>query len=165
MSPTANASRERTLSMRPGQNAIAEAKQFGELSVTYCDAECREATTMAVVELAENLLKYSVRDATNTAGTLGIAVQERQVRVRATNTVSSPEDARRVQGMVSEIARAPSVPELYRRRLRELFDNPGLQRAQLGLLRIAFEGSFRLSCSYVHPTLEIVAERVCPPRA
>ncbi len=64
MSPTVNASRERTLSMRPGQNAIAEAKQFGELSVTYCDAECREATTMAVVELAENLLKYSVRDAT-----------------------------------------------------------------------------------------------------
>ncbi len=163
MSPAATAS-ERTLAMRPGHNAVAEAKQFGELSVSYCDAESREATLMAVVELAENVLKYGVRDATNAAGTLGIAVNDRQVRVRVTNTVGSAEDARRVQGMVSEIARAPSVTDLYRRRLRELFENPGLKRAQLGLLRIAFEGSFRLSCSYVHPTLEIVAERACERR-
>ena len=155
------ASAERTLRVRREQKTLNEVKHFGELAVSYCDSDSRQAAVMAVVELAENVLKYGTPDASNASGTIGIAVNDKTVRVRATNVVGSQKDAERVVGVVSEISKAPSVTELYRSRLRELFDNPKLERAQLGLLRIAFEGAFRLSCTYSHPVLEIVAERNC----
>jgi hypothetical protein len=53
------------------------------------------------------------------------------------------------------------VRELYRARLQQLFEHPELPRAQLGLLRTAFEGGFRLTCSYERCELQIVAERTC----
>jgi hypothetical protein len=161
MSPSANLSGERTLRVRREQKAITDVKHFGELAVSYCDSDSRQATVMAVVELAENVLKYGTPDDSNASGTIGIAVDNNKVRVRATNVVGSPQDGQRAVGVVSEISKAPSVTDLYRTRLKELFDNPKLERAELGLLRIAFEGAFRLSCTYSHPVLEIVAERTC----
>jgi hypothetical protein len=75
--------------------------------------------------------------------------------------VLSREDGERVLAGVKRIAAAPNVMDLYRSRLQELFEQPALKRAQLGLLRIAFEGGFQLSCSYEYPTLEVIAERPC----
>jgi uncharacterized protein YciW len=59
----------------------------------------------------------------------------------------------------SQIAKATDLQQLYRARLKELFGAPNLARAQLGLLRMAYEGGVRLSCSYEGQILEIVAER------
>lgn len=151
---------ERTCNVRREQKAIDEAKRFAELALSYCNAGCRQAATMAVSEFAENLVKYSAEDSSAGAGTIAIGVVEDKLRVRAVNSVSSTADARRVQEMLARISNS-NVKELYRTRLAELFKNPGLPRAQLGLLRVAFEGGFRLSCVFEPPRLMIVAERPC----
>jgi hypothetical protein len=88
-------------------------------------------------------------------------VRGKIVRVRAKNAVGSRRDAESVLAQVSKIAATESITDLYRERLRELYDNPRIRRARLGLLRLAFEGRFRLSCSYDSDVLEIVAERTC----
>jgi hypothetical protein len=152
---------ERSLKLLHSGKAVEEAKRLAELAVTCCDTQCRQAASMAAWELAENLLKYGAADPTKSAGTIAISVDNNLVRVRTTNTVNSPSDARRVQETVSRISMSASAKDLYRERLVELFGDPSQQRAQLGLLRIAFEGSFKLSCSFEPPLLEIVAERAC----
>jgi hypothetical protein len=152
---------ERTCKLRRDRKAVDDARRFAELAVTTCDAECRQATALVVSEFAENLVKYGASETNTSAGTIGIAVESDTIRVRARNRVVSAEDARKAQETISTIAGSPSVMDLYRKRLRELFENPTLPRAQLGLLRVAFEGGFKLSCTYRGPELEIVAERRC----
>jgi hypothetical protein len=156
----------RTVQLSRDQGAVGQATRFAELAVTSHDDACREATTMAVAELAENIVKYSAAEHQRRAGEIAIECDARCVRIRATtDVVSSADDAHRAIETVAQIAGAPSVADLYRRRLRVLFNDPNLPRAQLGLLRIAFEGGFRLSCSHEGRRLEIVAERDCePPR-
>jgi hypothetical protein len=116
---------------------------------------------LAVAELAENVVKYGAHNHAAGAPTLAIGLQGKVVRIRVKNPVTSGTDARSVVDAVSRIASSPDVRDLYRTRLAQLFANPALPRAQLGLLRIAFEGRFRLSCDYHDPFLELVAERIC----
>jgi len=152
---------ERMCKLRRDRKSVDEARRFAELAVTTCDAECRQATALVVSEFAENVVKYGAAANNASAGTIGIALERNTIRVRARNAVVSPDDGRKAQEMISKIADSASVMDLYRTRLRELFDNPKLPRAQLGLLRVAFEGGFKLSCTFRGPELEIVAERRC----
>ncbi len=151
---------ERTLTLPRRSAAVEDARRFAELAVSCCTPECREAVTLAVCELGENLIKYSDGPDELDAGTIGVSIDGDRVRIRAVNHVTSTEDARRVTEIVAQIT-GSDVKELYRARLQELFANPSLPRAQLGLLRMAFEGGFRLSCSVAGPELQIVAERSC----
>ena len=141
-------------------NGVAEAKRFAELAVRSCGSVCRDAVILAACELAENLVKYGSEHPDPRAGVLAISVRPTLVRVRATNAVRSAADARHVTTLVAQVS-APktSVQDLYRARLRALFAQPADPRAQLGLLRLAFEGGFRLSATFAAPLLEIVAER------
>jgi hypothetical protein len=143
---------------------IDEARRFAELAVTYCDSACREAAAMVVTELAENIVKYGTRGQGVFAGTISIALDGGSLRVTATNDVASAQEAQTVKEVIAHISAAPDVKALYRARLEELFRNPGLARAQLGLLRAAYEGGFRLSCAYSPPKLVVVAERSCEGR-
>jgi hypothetical protein len=153
---------ERTLKIVRPQQAVADAMRFAELAVSYCDAACREAMVLAASELAENLAKYGAQYQDARAATISVSVAGNVTRIRATNAVASSDDARRVLNIVDRISAQPSnVAELYRHRLRELFDKPETSRAQLGLLRLAFEGGLRVSASFDPPMLEIVAERAC----
>lgn len=161
MPSTAHQLAERIWQLPTRSKSVDDAKRFAELAVAYCDAACREATAMAVSEFAENLVKYGTADATLKPATIAISVHDKLIRIRCRNAAQTETDARHVVKTISKIAAAPSAMELYRNRLKELFDNPGLSRAQLGLLRVAFEGGFRLSCKYEPPYIEIVAERTC----
>ena len=151
---------ERTLELPRHEAAVEDARRFAELAVSYCTPECREAVTLAVCELGENLIKYSAGGGESNAGTIGVSVENDRVRVRAVNRVTSLEDAQRVSEIVRKMT-ASDIKELYRERLQELFANPSLPRAQLGLLRMAFEGGFRLTCVFDAPELQIIAERAC----
>lgn len=153
---------ETTLRVARQGHAADDVRRFAELAVSYCTPECKEAVALAVCELGENLVKYGKPDGTPHAGTIGVSVEGQSVRVRATNRVGSIEDAERVAALVSQLgAAATSVQELYRARLQDLFTNPSQTRTQLGLLRMAFEGGFRLSCTFEAPELQIIAERAC----
>jgi len=151
---------ERTLKLSRHEAAVEDARRFAELAVSYCTPECREAVTLAVCELGENLIKYSAGGDEANAGTIGVSVENDKVRVRAVNRVTSREDADRVSEIVRKMT-VSDIKELYRERLQELFANPSLPRAQLGLLRMAFEGGFRLTCVFEAPQLQIIAERAC----
>ena len=160
MSPALRA--ERTLKLTRRDAAIEDAQRFAAGAVSFCTPECREAVTLAVCELGENLIKYGGAPDDPNAGTISVSIEDDRVSVRATSRVSSAEDARRVHEIVARLAGpAVSVQELYRARLQQLFENPGLPRAELGLLRMAFEGGFRLSCRFEQSELHIVAERAC----
>jgi hypothetical protein len=152
---------ERTCKVLRQPRGVEEARRFAELAVTYCDVACREATAMVVTELAENMIKYGGTHAGVFAGTISIVTSNGIIRITAGNEVASASDASSVKEAIGKISQADDVMTLYRSRLAELFTNPGLARAQLGLLRAAFEGGFRLSCSYEPPSLVIVAERSC----
>jgi hypothetical protein len=153
---------ERTLKIRRRQSALDDARRFADLAVRGCSEACREAVALAVTELGENLLKYAAPTDPAHAGTIGVGIEGDKIRIRAVGGVNSPDDARKVAGIVGKITTSDGgASALYRDRLRELFENPALPSAQLGLLRLAFEGNFRLSYSFAPPELEIVAERVC----
>lgn len=149
-------SEERVYRVAGEQQSIDGARRFAEQALGASDSACREAVAMAVVEFAENLAKYGTSEQ---EGTIAIHVGDTGVRIRVKNIARSREDAERVMEIVKEIGSAPNVRELYRIRQQELFLDPSLPRVRLGLLRVAFEGGFRLSCSYVPPALEITAER------
>ena len=75
---------------------VTAATQFAQSAITYCDSECQQATTMAVGELAENVVKYSAPGQELQVGSIAIAVIQNTVRIRATtDTVCSAADADR----------------------------------------------------------------------
>jgi hypothetical protein len=151
---------ERTLTLPRRSAALDDARRFAEGAVGSCTPECREAVTLAVCELGENLIKYSASPDELDAGTIAVCVEDDRVRIRAINRVASTDDARAVTELVAQIT-SSDIRELYRARLQELFRDPSLPRAKLGLLRMAFEGGFRLSCSVDAAELQIIAERSC----
>ena len=113
---------------------------------------------MVVTELAENMVKYGDPSATF-AGTIALAVEGDRVRITASNELSSALEAERVARTVEWIAASNDLKALYEARVEVLFQNPGLPRTQLGLLRAAYEGAFRLSYRFDAPMLTIIAER------
>lgn len=155
------AAAERTCEVVREARAVDEARRFAELAVAHCDDECREATEMAVTELAENLVKYCGTSAGAVAGTISIRNEQGMIRIRAINRAASDADARVVKESIDGFSRAPDVNDLYRARLALLFTTPNLARGRLGLLRMVCEGGFRLSCDHRAPVLVIEAERPC----
>jgi hypothetical protein len=165
VTPTGGSQAERTLRLIPRDSAVDDARRFAELAVSYCSPECREAVSLAVCELGENVVKYGACGADAHAGTIGVGIDGDTIRIRATNRVTAADDAHKVAELISRISqRGTDVRDLYRNRLKELFSNPTLPRTQLGLLRMAFEGGFRLSCNVRGAELEITAERACDER-
>jgi hypothetical protein len=151
----------RTLKFVPTDRGVEDVVRFAELAVTGCSRACREAVTLAACELAENAGKYGIPNPDPRASTLSVDSEGDVIRISVTNAVASREDAQRVTALVARIASSPSVADLYRERLNQLFADSSAPRTQLGLLRLAFEGGFRLSASFQFPLLRIVAERPC----
>jgi predicted component of type VI protein secretion system len=75
------------------------------------------------------------------------------------NGVTSPARVKRVAAVIESIASAENVAGLYANRLQEMLASPGEPDSRLGLLRIAYEGSFRLDYSFASPLLTITATR------
>src|SRR5438874_653379 len=95
------AANERICYVTRTRSAVDEARHFAEREVAHCDADCRRAVSMVVSEFAENVVKYSARDDPACAGTIAIECAGAVVRIRARNAVASPEEARRVQELVT----------------------------------------------------------------
>jgi anti-sigma regulatory factor (Ser/Thr protein kinase) len=143
---------------RPG--AAEEARRFAErvLSDVERDPGRRDAIAMVVMELADNVVKYSPPTATPIAGTIHLEHVGGRVRIVAVNEVATPDDARSIVEILSSLAGEGGALAMYRSRVAELFQQRGGPRTRLGLLRAAFEGGFVLSCSYEAPVLRLVAE-------
>jgi hypothetical protein len=121
-------------------------------------ADLRDAAVMVASELAENVIKYGEPLGDEECGFVSLVSTRDSVLLRTTNGVSSPERAAFVARQIEEIATSEDVGALYEQRMLSLLSSSEPD-SQLGLLRIAYEGNFRLSCSYQAPRLTICAER------
>jgi hypothetical protein len=121
--------------------------------------DLREAAVMVASELAENVIKYGEPLVDEQCGYVTVLAGPEGVVIRTMNGVSSAARALEVKQRIETIAGAEDVEALFRARLQEMLESPADQRSSLGLLRIAYEGNFRLSCSYEAPVLTIVAQR------
>ena len=111
---------------------------------------------MAAMELAENVMKYGgARDETD----LGVIIisAEGELLVQTENR-SSRESADVVIERVEHLKHR-SAHDLYREKLKDMFQATERVRGGLGLYRIAYEGKFTLEASYVDDHLKVSARR------
>jgi hypothetical protein len=144
--------------------ALDEVKRYLERHHGFCHASCREAAMMASWELAENVVKYGLAGADGIAGTVSLVLGPGKTVIRTENTAQWSGGAHEVVSTIMRLSSATSVRELYLQRLQQLVTGEGLAHTRLGLLRVAYEGAFRLSYRHDAPRLEIVAERRCDPK-
>lgn len=118
-----------------------------------------ERLGMVTAELLENAIHYGDW----TAGDprpfrLAVRGTDRSVIVEVENPVTRDRgDAVRLTELVSRIASAPSVRELYVARLRDIAEAPDRAGSGLGLLRIAHETGCRLDAREHDATARVVA--------
>lgn len=143
--------------------ALDDVKRYLDLHRAFCHASCREAAIMASWELAENVVKYGVAGADGIVGTVTIALWPKKTVIRTANMAQWAGGAHEVVSTIMRLSSATSVRELYIQRLQQLVTGEGLAQTRLGLLRVAYEGGFRLSYRHDAPRLEVAAERSCHP--
>jgi Family of unknown function (DUF6272) len=110
---------------------------------------------MAALELAENVLKHG---AGRGAGSMTMAEENGEVVVCTENGVHSAQTAQAVRQRIERIAEK-GARQLYVTRMLEIMQHPEPNSAGLGLLRIAYEGDFQLSCEIFGDRLRIQARR------
>jgi hypothetical protein len=115
---------------------------------------------MVVSELAENAVKYGEPVQGEDCAYISYSVRPAAIVIRTMNGVNNPARVERVAASIDAIASAENVAELYALRLQEMLAAPGEADSRLGLLRIAYEGSFLLEYSFAPPLLTITATRV-----
>ena len=120
--------------------------------------DLREAAVMVGSELAENLVKYGKPFEGEDSGKIQIEERDGVVKITSENATSEQEGSK-VVDLVRTIAEAGDVQALYLGRLAEMAKAPSESASQLGLLRIAFEGGFKLDAEYDAPRLRVEARR------
>lgn len=121
--------------------------------------ELRMAAGMAAQELAENVLKHG--DDTG-CGLVTLSQEGSEIVISTQNRVDSPQQARAVRERINRIT-SEGARELYVMRMVQMLEEPHAAGSSsgsgLGLLRIAYEGSFQLSCELLGNQLRICARR------
>jgi hypothetical protein len=115
----------------------------------------RTAATMTATELAENVLKHASDPG---SGMVIMAERQGEVVISTQNRVESRQAAERVRDYVRGIA-SKGAREMYVSRMLEIMDHPDAHRSGMGLVRIAYEGKFELSCDVLGDRLHIQAKR------
>jgi hypothetical protein len=120
--------------------------------------ELQNAGLLAASELAENILKFGRPTSDAPEGSVSISVRGDELRIGSENG-ASPERSREVAQLLDRIASCANRELLYVERLNAMLRGRGGDAHGFGLIRIAHEGSFALSCRYEEPKLTIVATR------
>ena len=110
---------------------------------------------MTALELAENVLKHG---AGTGSGMVTMKEEGGEVVISTQNRVHSLQTAQAVRQRIQQIAEK-GARELYVARMLEIMEQPNGRESGLGLLRVAYEGSFRLSCEILGDRLHIQARR------
>ena len=121
------------------------------------DDDLRVAATMAGLELAENILKHG-GGARHDLGWVRLAKREGRVVITAQNRLQSRMQADAIQKRLARISRE-GARSSYMARMSEVLADPETEESGLGLLRIAYEGGFELSCDVVGEHVHLSATR------
>ena len=117
--------------------------------------ELRDAATMTATELAENVLKHGSDPG---SGLVTLSREAGAVVISTQNRVDSTAQADAVRAHIENIA-DKGAREVYVARMMEVMEEPDAHRSGLGLVRIAYEGAFQLSCEVLGDRLHIHARR------
>ena len=153
---------DQTWRLTRAEGALDSMKREVELYRGFCHEACREAVTMAAWELAENVTKYGLDEGRGTVGRVTIALSSAVAMIRTSNGSNAEGSPDEAIAAIHRIAATDSLAELYRQRLRELFEDSDHAHTRLGLLRVTYEAGFRLTQRYEASVLEISAHRRCP---
>jgi hypothetical protein len=150
--------RERRLRLPLAWHWVQRIRETVAEDLATFEQTMRDAAVMTASELAENAVKYGEPVREEDAGYLSLRVESSSIVVESTNGCVNSEHVSEVLRLIELIDATPNVEILYLERLRELVGK-GDQSGGLGLLRIAFEGGFRLSARYTDGMLTITATR------
>jgi len=153
--------REKSWRLTREWKALDDVKRYLDQQRGFCHASCREASIMASWELAENVVKYGLAGADGIAGTVTIGLWPNKTVIRTENMAQWAGGSHEVVSTIMRLSSATSVRELYLQRLQQLVTGEGVAHTRLGLLRVAYEGGFRLSYRHDAPRLQVAAERSC----
>jgi hypothetical protein len=122
------------------------------------DANTLDAIRMAAGELAENVVKFGEQVA-GVTGRVVISRTDEAVEIRTANRLSDTKRANALSERLRRIGETGDLESQFAARMTEIIDGPAEQSTALGLLRIAYEGLFTLSCNYSNATMTVVAAR------
>lgn len=141
---------------------VSEVRDMVGEALAEIEQESRDLAVMAASELAENVVKYGEPVDGEDSGRVGITLDGRDLSITAVSGARDQERVAHVLAEVAAIGTASDVQSLYVERLQRLLEHPSADSGGLGLLRIAFEGGFRLSATHEQGLLTITARRTLP---
>jgi hypothetical protein len=145
----------RCINLRDAWEELQRVRTTIEEYFSHSTEEVRNAATMTALELAENVLKHG---ASAGSGLVSMREEGGEIVISTQNRVRSAQTAQTVRKRIEQIAEK-GARELYVARMLEIMERPNASESGLGLLRIAYEGSFRLSCEVLGDRLHIQARR------
>jgi len=154
-SPESIGPRKRSINLGTAWQELRRVRSTIQEYFADSSPEFREAATMTALELAENVLKHGCDTG---PGLVTLSVEDHEVVISTHNRVDSPARAKAVAERISKI-QAQGPRELYVARMLEIMEQPDARESGLGLLRIAYEGSFQLSSEVLGDRLSIHAKR------
>lgn len=145
----------RSINLRDAWEELKRVRSTIEEYFAQSSEDVRNAATMAALELAENVLKHGAEGG---SGLVTMTVEKGEILISTQNRVKSARTAASVAERIKRIGEK-DARELYITRMLEIMQGPNASESGLGLLRIAYEGSFRLSCEVVGDRVHIQARR------
>ncbi len=134
--------------IHPVRDIIRIIRDKVETSLLLYPEELRDACRITVSELIENAVKYGTAIDKNLGITFDFTVDDRCIAIVVVNKIYDQKDYEAFRQHLDQIQASENPKELYYQRLQFLLDHPEQDRAQLGLLRIAYEGKFVLNYYY-----------------
>jgi hypothetical protein len=124
----------------------------------HFDPNLLDAITLAVSELAENIVKFAAHDAVRLPS-IELETTPDRIRIRSENTVRSPEDAQVVLSTIERIRSHENPTVLFAQSIEESMNRRSSGSRQ-GFYQIAAVAGFGLEGQLVGDRLVVVAERL-----
>ncbi len=134
-----------TLKIEPEWNIIKKIKEFinSEPRIISQGEDFREATLLTAIELVENGLKYSDGEPPQSV-TFSFEIQDGVVQIEVHNSTTDQAHRAALAETLNKLKDSNPF-DLYVERLERIRDNPD-GHSRMGLVRIAYEGEYELTC-------------------
>ena len=149
---------ERRLSLPLLRTHLRDVQVMVDEALEGADEELKNASVMVASELSENVVKYG-EPLPGHESYVEVRYEPSEVVIVAANGVVDATRVQNLAGVLERIDQAADPRDPYVERMRDILASPEKSGSQLGLLRIAYEGRFRLSYAYRDRLLTITAYR------
>ncbi len=131
-----------------------------ESSLECFGRKLTDASVMAASELLENAIKYGCPGDKKTGIEFTIIADDHQIRITVSNRIRTVQDYEELKRHIDKISLSDNPDTLFVERLWTLMDvreEDNFAKTRLGLIRIANEGGFELTCKLENNFLTITA--------